>query len=217
MTRNNSRPPKKPRRRSSPNGVTRNPVRKSQLNAIVLETFTPYFSEMGPKPRYLAQGRCSLQSPDGWLDYTVQFTREKAANRALDLKPGDRIVLIEAHHPDRYGNEIQSPPTYKSMNSRQNPTNLTRRQSRKLHHNKSGRLLSKSFIPIPEGAPFPTRLIPYSEVKNLVQDPETFFREFSRTKRATRSDFPKIRKKVVELALKIQGFYCVIDRKTDIY
>lgn len=195
MTRNNSRPPKKKNTRCKSTQTRNTPVRKTQFNAVVQEKFVPYFSEGKPHHRYLTEGRCVIQSPDGWLAYKVRLTNQKSANRSLYLQPGDKIVLIEAHHPDRYGNEqhrpeLHDPSKYHKLRGRQNFENLTRRQKKKGNFNRSGMILAKGFLDIEKDESYPSRIIPIQELKHLVQDPEIFFKECSRRKSGSRSQFP---------------------------
>jgi hypothetical protein len=140
MTRKNSRPPKKKNTLVSTGKPPKKRGEKQQLNAVVIKPFTLIDSSNSRENRKVAYGRCAIFTENSSVTYSVRIEREKPALRALNLKKGDRIVLIDARHMSRHKN------------------------------NRNGQVRAISFLPVEQEQPYPTKKFTVSSIQHLVQD-----------------------------------------------
>jgi hypothetical protein len=143
MTRENSRPPRKKKTRVSTAKKQKKPQRTHQWNAVVEKPFTLIESNSHNQSRFAAYGRCIIITPGRNDSYTVRIEHPKAALRAIQLKPGEKIVLIRG------------------------------RFRRREDHDPFSQIRASSFIPIPRVAPYPTGIIAMEDVCGHVLDVPT--------------------------------------------
>jgi hypothetical protein len=140
MTRKNSCPPKKKNTLVTTGKPPKKRGEKQQLNAVVIKPFTLIDSSNSRKNRKVAYGRCAIFTENSSVTYSVRIEREKPALRALNLKKGDRIVLIDARHISRHAN------------------------------NRNGQVRAISFLLVEPEQPYPTKKFTVSSIQHLVQD-----------------------------------------------
>jgi hypothetical protein len=140
MTRKNSRPTKKKYTAVSTGERPQKRAEKHQLNAVVIKPFSLLSSSNPRETRITAHGRCAIFTETGSVIYSVRIEREKPALRAMNLKKGDRIVLIDARHMSRHKN------------------------------NRNGQVRAISFLPVEQEQPYPTNKFTVSSIQHLVDD-----------------------------------------------
>jgi hypothetical protein len=140
MTRKNSRPPKKKNTLVNTGKPPKKRGEKQQFNAVVTNPFTLIHSDNPRDNRIVAYGRCAIFTETGSVMYSVRIEREKPSLRAMSLKKGDRVVLIDARHISRHKN------------------------------NQNGQIRAISFLPVEEGQPYPTKKFTVSSIQHLVED-----------------------------------------------
>jgi len=118
MTRQNSRPPKKVRRRNRPTRKEVPPRRTFDVEAIAITGFkqiaqlpsSPYKKKPAgkqPRLRLLANGTCDIIRPSGHDRYVVRIVRDDAAKDILTVSPGDRLLLKGAYFPKKIHDKFQ--------------------------------------------------------------------------------------------------------------